>query len=233
MPHAEVELSVMQIGRDQQIVRDTIAALDDLRNSLSKLLGVPVDRFRASDFRASSSPEVIDFLERLANIVLQMRSAPLDVLHFLFFELAPGKHSDVEKVLARARYLDTQVEDELIRSVFEHYLHARSQSGWDCDWPAPQIVWLPRKSLRTPPHGISHQSLEPGQGMLLWSDAFYPQIVWHEALHLCFRCEECYDEMDKKPTCDCGNCVMQWEPCNSDPSKGTWLCDRQKKHIVD
>lgn len=193
--------------------------------------------FQIHPYEAAASERCVGFIRDAAALSMtQDIRAPLKVRHFLFQVLMRYTPDPINDWLPHVNALQRgYVMSQNDTTAFTRgWQRALDQNHIEPFVRPPDVLWLPVKyhPRFEGNHGISGTHLHrPGESAFLCPVEYYPQIVWHEALHLCFGCDDCYDETTRARDCNLTSCVMQYEPCNSRPESGPWLCDDQRDHI--
>lgn len=228
----------MEIGRGRQVLADSMCDLGRMFSMLAaEDLIKPV--FEVQPYEATASEQCIAFVKDAADLVMaQDITAPLRIRHHLFRVLmcyTPELVGDwLPNVNAVGQECAYEMESHYVVTFAKGWRQLLDQHRVEPLITPPDVLWLPveHHSRFQRDDGISGLFLhKPGECALLCPVTYYPQIMWHEALHLCFGCDECYVEGTLARTCDLPSCIMQYDPHNSRPGAGPWLCEKQREHI--
>lgn len=236
-----IPITVMQIGRNENVAHRTIADLNRMFALLSDEGLLPNGFFRPVCYDSLVTKDSVDLVRDLIHLVMgDDIQASIHIRGRMFSDLtrpaiaSADGFARVIRLFAENNELACSLNDEDFDRIFHQAAILRERASSTGTLDPPDLAWLPVKyrPRLDGMHAVSDVSFrQAGSCTLLCPTSYYYQLVWHECLHLLFGLRDCYKPITHGPTCTLRNCVMQWKPALCDPEQGRWFCDKQKEGI--
>ena len=104
---------------------------------------------------------------------------------------------------------------------------------WPFEPPWPLLVCCRRDAIPAKAIRASNPMAQWGgtcakRLAVVWQQDKY--VIWHEILHL-LGATDCYTQDDAGPTCELGNCIMQYQPCKHNVDQWPFICKANVRQI--
>ncbi len=246
MPEKQIGFTVMQYGRDPATEQEMVSDAETLFETLASRSLIPQGVFRVVPYRELFGEVKAECISRLADLALTCCPG-LDLM--ISRQFVPGfacgdwngeTLSQTVEIAARKKGMYYELSKTKAEQICSDLIAIKTDLGITGLIEHPDVLLLPllyRRLFGSGLHGISDAAdiaklFRYGSCALLCPpERYYPELLWHESLHRCFACDECYDEASKCQTCGLRDCIMQYDPLSCGGLTVPSLCPSQEEHI--